>query len=89
MSVQELKEKLIEKIREEENEQLLRMVYDWLRQESEVQEPGMTEQDKTGIEKTLEDIKTGKVYSHEQTMAMMEGYLKELESKYEKRQADE
>lgn len=79
MSVQELKEKLIERIREEDDEHVLSMIYDWLRQESEVKEPDviyLTEADRKGIEEALEDIKAGRVHSHEEVMQEMEEWLK-------------
>lgn len=84
MSVHELKEKLIARIREEDDERLLASVYDWLQEEGAVREPGvvyLTEAQKQGLEEALEDVKEGRVHSHEEVMSEMEAWLRKRAAK--------
>ncbi|MFA6058129.1 MAG: hypothetical protein WC756_08010 [Taibaiella sp.] len=80
MNIKEQKEILIEKIRNEEDENMLSSVYHLLERDfavSEAETIYLTHKQKEGVKEGLENIKTGKVYTDEEAKRMIDKMLRD------------
>jgi predicted transcriptional regulator len=78
MSIEEQRALLIEKIKTEKDEDVLSSVYHLLEREyvvGEVETIYLTEQQRKGVEKGLEDIANGNVYSDEEVQTRIQKLL--------------
>jgi len=87
MSVQELKEILIEQIKHEEDEHVLLEAIRILNHEMILKEPDviyLSEKQKEGLDEALEDVKAGRTFSHDEIEREFDDFFDKKEWENEK-----